>query len=58
MTTEYITVLNPETGDRIDQFGRIVQGLFSPNDGRRYGSKPNAPITRLYQRGVIWSAAS
>ena len=52
--------LNPETGERYLPSGEVakVRPDCGTNDGRYYGSKPKAPITSLYQTGVIWQSGS
>ncbi len=52
--------INPETGDRILPNGERATYVTPSGgaDGRYYGSRTHAPVTSLYQTGVIWQSAS
>ena len=52
--------INRSTGDRMLPDGTVARTrvTHSAGDGRYYGSSTHAPVTGLYQTGVIWSSAS
>ena len=52
--------LNPQTGERTLPSGEKPKDIATTGgtDGRYYGSRIYAPITSLYQTGVVWSPAS